>query len=80
MTEVKDVQSCFMQYFSSTFASSNPSKISISTALSGSVEQILVLLKEQLDSPYTSEEVIRALFSMSPWKAPGPDGFHADLY
>ena len=30
-----------------------------------------------LDKPYVGSEVKRALFDMSPYKAPGPDGFQA---
>ncbi|MCI20639.1 hypothetical protein A2U01_0041801, partial [Trifolium medium] len=33
-----------------------------------------------LAAPITNEEVKHAIFSMSPWKAPGPDGFPAGFY
>lgn len=33
-----------------------------------------------VDEPYSADEVHKALFSMAPWKAPGPDGFHAGFY
>jgi hypothetical protein len=37
-------------------------------------------LKSKLDAPIVDLEVKRALFLMSPWKAPGPDGFPAGFY
>lgn len=37
-------------------------------------------MRASLDEPYTSEEVQKALFGMAPWKAPGPNGFHAGFY
>ena len=33
-----------------------------------------------LMSPVTDEEIRRTVFSMSPFKAPGVDGFHAGFY
>ncbi|XP_058751892.1 uncharacterized protein LOC131624996 [Vicia villosa] len=33
-----------------------------------------------LNVPICAEEVYKALFSMKPWKAPGPDGFPAGFY
>jgi hypothetical protein len=37
-------------------------------------------IKIKLAAPITTEEVRRAVFSMHPWKAPGPDGFPAGFY
>ncbi|CAJ2675557.1 unnamed protein product [Trifolium pratense] len=33
-----------------------------------------------LEAPINNDEVKHAVFSMSPWKAPGPDGFPAGFY
>ncbi|PNX92648.1 hypothetical protein L195_g015788 [Trifolium pratense] len=35
---------------------------------------------DALAAPITNDEVKNALFEMSPWKAPGPDGFPAGFY
>jgi hypothetical protein len=35
---------------------------------------------QHLNRPIEAEEVRSALFSMSPWKAPGPDGYPAGFY
>ncbi|MCI01519.1 hypothetical protein A2U01_0022546 [Trifolium medium] len=37
-------------------------------------------IMKALAAPLTNEEVKHAVFSMSPWKAPGPDGFPAGFY
>jgi hypothetical protein len=34
----------------------------------------------KLGAPIQNEEVKRAMFSMNPWKAPGPDGFPAGFF
>jgi hypothetical protein len=38
------------------------------------------LMNEALESPFTGQEVERALFMMGANKAPGPDGFTAGFY
>jgi hypothetical protein len=37
-------------------------------------------MNEMLSSPYSPDEVKRALFQMFPTKAPGPDGFPAHFF
>lgn len=38
------------------------------------------LMNENLKSPFTKEEVLKALLDLSPNKAPGPDGFPAYFF
>jgi hypothetical protein len=37
-------------------------------------------LLSKLDSPINNDEVKKVVFSMYPWKAPGPDGFSVGFY
>lgn len=37
-------------------------------------------MQEDLVAPYLAAELKHAVFSMSLWKAPSPDGFHAGFY
>lgn len=43
-------------------------------------EKVTTEINEALMQPYTAEEVRRAVFSMGPNKAPGPDGLTAGFY
>ncbi|GAU13938.1 hypothetical protein TSUD_262650 [Trifolium subterraneum] len=38
------------------------------------------IIMRDLAAPLTNNEIKHAVFSMSPWKAPGPDGFPAGFY
>lgn len=62
------------------FASSNPSQDFIDNAMVVLESRITTNMKSQLDAPYTVEEVCDSLFCMAPWKALGPDGFHAGFF
>lgn len=42
--------------------------------------KVTAQMNEQLNAPYTAEEVKTALFQMAPTKAPGPDGFPAHFF
>ena len=37
-------------------------------------------MNDELNKPYTREEVKKALFNIGDLKAPGPDGLHAVFY
>lgn len=52
----------------------------VSLALKGWFPSIAESDLEDLNAPFKCEEVHKALFDMSPFKAPGPDGFHAAFY
>jgi hypothetical protein len=43
-------------------------------------KKVMGAMNEFLDRPFTAEEVERALFQMSPHKAPGPNGFRAGFF
>ena len=42
--------------------------------------KVTAQMNEQLNAPYTADEVKTALFQMAPTKAPGPDGFPAHFF
>lgn len=67
-------------YFSEIFSTSLPNKDSIEALLDGVDRKILASIKKELDGPFTTGEVKRALFSMSLWKASEPNGFHTGFY
>lgn len=75
--EVNDI---FLNYYQSLFTTTNPTFSSINEALSGIQTRVTEQMRIMLDKPYNSLEVKTALFGMAPWKAPGPDGFHAGFF
>lgn len=48
--------------------------------IKSSFPRLTTILARNLGSRYTEDEVYTALRSMAPFKAPGPDGFHAAFY
>lgn len=70
----------FLNYFQTMFNTSKTSSRSILSALNGIETRVTEPMRVQLDATYTAEEVHKALFGMSPWKALGADGFHAGFF
>ncbi|KAK3211774.1 hypothetical protein Dsin_016480 [Dipteronia sinensis] len=67
-------------YFSFVFQSSSPSEQDIERATAGIKTRLCDDISMGLSSAFTADDVRTALFSMSPTKAPGPDGFQAIFF
>lgn len=67
-------------YFQNIFTTSSPSHDIIVQANQSIVNCISPETAANLDSSFSFEDVKKALFDMKPWKAPGPDGFHAGFF
>ncbi|KAL0457839.1 UNVERIFIED_CONTAM: putative mitochondrial protein [Sesamum latifolium] len=69
-----EVQQCIVGYFETVFRSSRP----LSDDILHGTEHIPIVvdpsMTEDLQRPFTEDEVTRALFHMSPLKSPGSDG------
>lgn len=80
MTKPSEVNDIFLNYYHTLFTTSNPTSNSIDTDLSRIQTRVIDQMRNMLYEPYNAEEVHNALFGMAPWKAPGPDGFHASFF
>lgn len=79
-TNACEVNDIFLNYYHSLFTTSNPTSNSINIALSGIQPRVTDQMRNMLDMPYNALEFKTTLFRMAPWKAPGPDGFHAGFF
>lgn len=77
-TKYYSIGHVFSKFYKNLFSSSNPTQIQdclqvIHHCIKAAMNSILL-------NPYSVEEVERALFQMSPLKAPSPNGFSAGFY
>ena len=77
---VEEIEYEFCTYFTNLFTTSRPSQNQIATALSGITLRLSNDMNEQLDKPFPTEEVVKALAHMCPTKTPGHDGLLAIFY
>lgn len=70
----------FCDHFDNLFTTTNLSRDPFEAALKQMPTKMDMEMNEQLDQPFTEEEVATALAQMCPTKAPGPDGFPAAFF
>lgn len=73
----KDIKGVVLDYFSSLLCSVQPDERDIQRVVRCVNKKIFDSLMIILSSPYSPEEIQKAIFSMGPMKAMGPDGLHA---
>ncbi|KAL0456837.1 UNVERIFIED_CONTAM: putative mitochondrial protein [Sesamum latifolium] len=70
----EEVQQCITEYFQHLFTSSQPQPDDIQHGVEHLPVVVDMSMADDLQRPYTEEEVTTAIFNMSPLKFPGPDG------
>ncbi|CAM8916763.1 unnamed protein product [Rhodiola kirilowii] len=79
--EQRDMLKIVEEYFRRIFASNNnEDMIDWQMALDAVPSRVSEEMNSKLNEPFTLDEVRRALFQMSPTKAPGTDGFPAIFF
>jgi len=75
ITEAAEIKQSVVNYFATLFSESTSHPQN--HLPSGRFPRIQEDQFAELSKPYSDEEVLLALCSMQPLKAPGPDGYHA---
>ncbi|KAL0458975.1 UNVERIFIED_CONTAM: putative mitochondrial protein [Sesamum latifolium] len=70
----EDIQGILLWYFREIFTSNGPSESVINEVLSLVQPRVTLEMEQVLATPFTAKEVKTAIFSMFPFKSPGPDG------
>ena len=78
VTEAKEIKRLVVNYFATLFTESMPQPLN--DLPSGLFPQILEDMFVELSKCYTKEEILLALRTMEPLKAPSPDGYQALFY
>lgn len=80
ISDPMSMSNIFKNYFTDLFTSSRPSVEAIAHVNQSIINCMSSKMADDLDTPFTKDDVKKALFEMKPWKAPGPDGFHAGFF
>lgn len=75
-----DICNCISEFYANLFTSSCPTWNDIEQVLQYVTPRMDDNMNKHLDQKFTEEEIKRAVFDLSPSKAPGPDGFTASFY
>lgn len=73
----EDLENHITNYFSRLFTSQNSTADDISNISNVVNQGVTQSINDFLDTPFTDEEIKKALFDIQPSKASGPDGFTA---
>jgi ribonuclease HI len=79
-SQAHEVEDMVQLFFKSLFQTSHSSSLEAQDFLPTTIINISSADSDALSSPISDDEIKSALFSMKPFKAPGPDGFHAGFY
>ena len=80
VTSEREVRDVFERYFLGIFSSNGASEEEFRMITCEDVRSLSEAQREFTCEEFSGEEVEKALFSMGPRKAPGPDGFHAIFF
>jgi mannosylglycoprotein endo-beta-mannosidase len=76
----EQLKSYINSYYKSLFGAPKGSDVSMDESRIEDIPQVSPEENTILTSPYSEEEIIKAVFQMEHNKAPGPDGFPAEFY
>ena len=69
-----EIENEFYSYFAKMFTTTKPSQDHMDAALAGLKVKISEKMNEELEQPFTEDEIVAALAQMCPTKAPDLDG------
>lgn len=75
-----EIEKVITDFYEDLFATSNPTTNNITQVTKHITPLVILETNTNLSAPFTKEEAKKALFDLSPSKAPGPDGFTALFY
>jgi hypothetical protein len=78
VTDNKEIQNVFMDYFTNIFTSSNPANIS--DTLAGISNRVHPTMYNYLNQDFSAAEVQQSVFQLNSNSAPGPDGLSANFF
>lgn len=77
MDKKEQMEVVVKEYFKGLFSSTRPSENEINEVLQSLAPRMTKEANHSISKPFTEDEVTNAIFSMSPFKSPCPDGFPA---